>query len=266
MALTLTWDRTAEPPRAQYDVQQGWTIPRTALISGVTATGAAFLTQTINDAVTAGLLPALGAPHLNITNAYCSGYEPEATGNPTVISVRVNYKQYPIGNDVTGVQSGDVPVLRFSATLGQVSTNKDSHGQLLVVGYTDPTGKVQEPQTGTISKMVPSLTIEVSTVCRGSPANLARKFLRKVNNAGWLVSPDDPEGAWMCVGVQAESRDFGATYAVTWQFTYREETWIDEVAWTRLDGKGPPVDAVIGNGLKKFWEYDRENFNEIGLV
>lgn len=264
MALAITWDRTDEQPRARYDAQAGWTIDRTGVLTGVTEVGANLLTKTVNDAIAAGVLPNLGDGHPHIANAFCYGYEPEATGNAATLKIRVLYRQQPTIVDVGGSQQpGQTPTLRFSATLGQVQASKDVHGALIEIPFFE-NGQWQTPSRPIITKMVPTLTIEVGTVVAGSPADLGRRFVGKVNQQGWLVAPNDPARTWMCTGLQAESRDCGTTYSVVWQFSYCPTSWDTEQTYMR-DGE-VPAGVTDGNGRKKFQIYEEDNFNLIGFI
>lgn len=261
--MNLTWDHV-DSHRAQYDSQSGWVIERPCTITGVTETGAGFLTRTINDAIDAGLLPQLGTVHPDIANAYCFGYAPEPLSQ-VAIRVRVMYRQVSV-SDIGGGDL-DTPIFRVGASLSSVDANKDKNGDQIRITWTDSATGTSYDQGKIVSLLVPQLVVEVQRTEFGSPMTRVRPFMRSVNQAGWLVAPDDPEGTWKYMGCQSESRDFGVTYSVRHEFHYRESGWDPEIiVMDKNEGSPVPGATLANGGAKKIAMYTPMDYNWFGFA
>jgi hypothetical protein len=237
----------------------GWELTRTAVVTGVTGTGHAKILNA------AAELPDINAAHPSLSTCYLREIIPESVGSDTVkfrliYSVPTPPRFQP-----------QLDTIEVGGTLSQVQTNKDREGNIISVSYTYPSDyKLDENLAGKtvqtsslVGKLAPEHTITYSNLLFYNPQGLSENFVGTVNNGPWILAPSAAAGTWLCTGIVGRSNDGGLSYATTYTFQYRADTWKAVVVFIDPNTGVPPDDLVVDTGIKNCEMYPITNFNLI---
>lgn len=249
-------------PTARFTLD-GWTVERTAIVTGVTGTGHTRLLNAMN---TTGI-PVLGTQHPSGADCYLREAVPTADDSDTV-RVRLIY-----ADPANMSYRQQLDTIEVGGTLSQVPTIYDRLGVAMYTTYTYPADyeynddmkSVEVSQGGTAAKLVPEHTIIKTRLEYANPSPLAIDFVGTVNMAGWNLAPSALEGTWMCMGIKGRSNDGEVSYIVTYSFQYRVDTWATTIKFIDPHTSKEPPDLVVDTGIKTYELYDIMDFNLLGL-
>lgn len=141
--------------------------------------------------------------------------------DPLTFRVTVRYSRDPysavtINSTVVTSQSNREPG-NGPGTLGEMYKPLESKSD-----------KSRGKYTPTVSKMVPSLTAEISQKISGFPAIMSKteSYIGKVNDGTFLGGDN---GQWFCSDVSAESMDGGRTWLARFGFLYSDQVGKTEI-------------------------------------
>ena len=229
------------------ETEGGWQSTRVFDVTGLSGNAAAQLYR----AAIRNAVPQIGETH------------------PSVPGIVVTRRQAtPLGADgvrVTctyGQPSGDTPgqpaEVSLSADVIQDDTITDVNGDTIQTNYaTASISAVQRVHRVDFER--PSTTVAFRRLLSGVPKNQARDFVGKVNSREWSGFPAK---TWLCRSISS-SQDAPDRHRVTYEFTYKADTWQAEVS-TDVDGL-IPVDAEIGNGILRVDIYGGADFNALDV-
>jgi hypothetical protein len=165
--------------------------------------------------------PELGSRHPTLGDVVLTRRTPRMIGNGTV-EVSLDYDRAETQEAETPAteQSGSITV---GATLTESQTHFTHDGKEIELNYVTAAGEVLE-QGGVVPKLVPVVTISVSRNEKASPLDDARRYVGKVNTAGWKIDPHGKAREWLCTAITGASNDDGKTFDVNRSFEYKEDT------------------------------------------
>ena len=158
----------------------------------------------------------------------------------------------------------------IGASLTQVETEKDIHGNLIQVSYTYPADypyatylQSQTVTTGAkVTVMQPELTlVAVGTLQRDFPHYEAAQWIYRTNSTAWGGAS---AGRWLCADVQSELHDYSTsptTYKFRFTFQYNPHGWNPSVRFIDPNTGQPPPDLVANVGYGTIVWYQRRNFH-----
>jgi len=241
----------------------GWTLERTAVVTGVTGSGH---TKILNAMNTAGI-PALGDQHPSGADCYLREAIPTADSSD-IVRIRLVY-----ADPANMSHRQQLDTIEVGGTLSQISTNKDRFGAIMYTSYDYPAdyeygddlaGKTID-QGGLASIFTPEHTKIKSRLEYSDPSTTAEDFVGAVNTAGWNLAPSALVGTWLCTGILGRSNDGGMSFVVTYSFQYRADSWATEIIFIDPRTGKPPDDLVADTGYKSYEHYNIMNFNYLGL-
>ena len=117
-------------------------------------------------------------------------------------------------------------------------------------------------QGADVELSIPQLVLTETRKESSTPANTARAFVGKVNQFACFGGA---ARTWLCTRIEGTTNDRGASYEVTYEFQYNEQTW-DAVVVFRDPNTQRPVDSPEeGEGIKTVQVYSVANFAALGL-
>jgi len=248
----------------------GWQdIDRIATVSGLTSVGHAMLDEAV---LTAGV-PRIGDVHPTVTVAYCYELIPVAVSNDTVrITIRYEQNDFLVSG-LPGALTPQFNTVDVGATLSQVETSFDRHGNRISVSYTYPADYTEDPSkqevtettSKTVQRLFPDHQISVRKQEFVNPAAKALDYVGSVNDGPWSLAPSSVAGQWLCTGITGSSNDGRVTWTVLYTFQYRPDTWSHLVQYIDPRTGEPPSDLVENVGYKYIELYPIMNFNFLGL-
>lgn len=169
--------------------------------------------------------------------------------------------------DLTG---GATPyVYEFTTAVVSEETTYDKDGGLITVEftYTDADGAEQTDEQHPIVRVMKPMSVLRATRREPGPINPAVKtHVGSVNSATWATGD---KYTWLCTAISMISRDKGATYETTYEFTHKPDGWYGYAFYFDPRGKIPKVvadtwdqEADVGeyNGWTKVAPYAELNF------
>ena len=268
--------------------KEGWKITRVALVEGLEGTPLSDRGAAAIEAVISEVGDVLTA-HPDRPFTFIDSFSVNLVAN-FCAKVNIMYAESRGGGGGNDVEDWQIEV---GATLAQEQSNLDFEGNLMEqVAYTYPTPYYPntdkegwtDRQGGTVSKLVPGVSMTITHREYASPGDKAREWVGKVNAAGWSVDPNAPARAWLCASITGRSSDSGKTYDVTYQFQYKKGRdtpdafmlgtcpgW-DETYMYICPDTGKPPDfsddaindgAVVSEALKMVQLYAEANFNNL---
>lgn len=184
-------------------------------------------------------------PSIPVPN-YIDSFAPEIKG-PRVVSVRINYKGYPLYQ------------FEVSGSLSQVETNLDKNGAPIITGYTYPSDYKLDPtkagktykQGGLTCRPTPEPTFVTKFIVAGDGVlslmtDLAL-MLGKVNGSAYTVgSIRGAARTWQVTVAHGISKDGGSSYEAEFGIQYRAATWDPTECYINPDDGKPPPDLDPG--------------------
>lgn len=235
-----------------------------ARVTGLSDTDQEVLTTAL---ATSGV-PAAGATLSGYDNLILVERNPRLVdGDPTTVDIDLIYETY--ANDGQNLSSppAGVAIGEARVNVSQVRTNLDQTGTAITVEHrypgTDPNWPGQrKEQGGEIDVYVPQRTMRVQgrrTV--PSPWLLAGAIVGKVNNAAWAGGE---ARSWMCTGMYWELFDRGTNrYTVNFEFQHNPDTWDPTAVYIDEKTQKPPVNLVVGEGIKTIQWHGAVNFEGV---
>ena len=159
--------------------------------------------------------------------------------------------------------------MRVGSTVQGGTTQKDVQGNAITVRHVFPSDH-EDPefagrtitQGADVELSIPQLVLTETRKERATPANTARAYVGSVNQFAIFGGA---ARTWLCTRIEGTTNDAGATYEVTYEFQYAEQTW-DAVVVFRDPNTQRPVDAPEeGEGIKTVQVYRVANFAALGL-
>lgn len=249
---------------------EGWRITRIAKVLNVEGTGV----EKIYNAVHTSALPSIGDAFPPFTGAILTSIRPKRVDGTTV-ELELLYTTY----------QGTEKVYDFSSIATQQETNIDKDGNPIYLSYTYPTDYLTDPawrgRTEIISasfyKMIPESVFRV-TKSEGIIMTIVqerrKKYIGKVNEAGWELDPSAIAGSWLCSEIRAVKTGT-SFYQMTYGFRYKQPFTYNGVSYpgwaTQLiyedpnTGKPPDPSTWTADTFKISMEYEYENFNLLNL-
>lgn len=258
------------------------TLTRTALITGLTSTGAADIVAEMLEATglpTSGSTITVSGNTLYLEERRPKLIQGEQTKGEVVLVYNRRENSSASDPDAT-------PTLRGGTSLKQISTQKDRDGFQIVVGHTwaaddprrnDPEAPVDdngyEEQGGELSVMVPMSTLYGEfTYATNTPGAITKSYAGYVNSSSWQGGA---KRTWMCTEATFDLVDQTTTpktYRFAFTFENDDQTWDNDTTAVFIDprtGKVPP-DAVVGTdataggfpGIRQVKYYPERDFND----
>tara|TARA_Y100000310_G_C20662497_1_gene805545 strand:+ start:380 stop:1156 length:777 start_codon:yes stop_codon:yes gene_type:complete len=240
----------------------GYEFTRIAIVTGVTGDGAEKQYSAMN---TTGM-PEIGDVHPARAGCYLRDISTDMVSTDTV-RLRLRYTtSTATEQEYTPPSMNSIEV---GGTVSQQETNVNIDGLKMTVSHTfaadyeydDDWRSTTKPQDGTVTKLVPEISLIYSRSEAYSPADLAAWFVGKVNDGGWTYHSTAAASTWLCTGIVGRSNDNGANYTVTYSFQYRPDGWQPWVYY-QDPHTGRPVSGGTGT---QFSIYEQVNFNNLGL-
>lgn len=247
---------------------KGWEASRVAVVYGIDS----------QESAHARLLVAVTEVNINIddthptfVNSYCREIIPIAiTGE----EVRIQYIYRPNEYDDISYSLG--------ATGVQEETNQDVDGNDIILKYTWPQDYPEQERAGIeeetgalVSILQPEtrLTVHrheyydldnITPITGTILTTRATAYVGTVNQAAWTLRSLDASRTWLCTAITAESSNNGASYDVTYEFSYRIDTWDSTVVFIDPNTGKPPKD-LDSDSKKTVQMYPETNFNTLNL-
>jgi hypothetical protein len=267
---------------------QGWEFERIYFVSELASVGSDMLVEAV---ATAGV--ALGDSHPSIATAFVFEILPESI--PTAgdqVKITYVYRQFDVnyeynidagqetqvtdeywadrGDDGTGILT-KMEAIEYTFPADYIHNKKFQ-------GVTDPQG-VEANIFINKPKIIISRTERVAIAADGlsghSPGipltgniivDRNIEFANKLNLAEWNIRPSDPEGIWICNGIQGVSINGGLAWRVTYTFTRDGiNKWVFTANYLDPTTGFPEPDAEIGNGRAEYDMYLLRNFTLLEL-
>jgi len=235
----------------------GYETERIAIVTGLTGDGHTRLYNALN---TAGV-PEYGDAHPTIPSLTVQ----ERSGSPDaadIVRIRLVYRTYTTSYGAP--PEGTKPLVEVGTALVSMNTSEDVNGTVVTVSY----GTAQT-QTAVIPVDRPHTVIRLTRTEYYDPTEKSAEYTGKVNMAGWEIAPSSPARTWRCNGITGRSSDGEVTYAVTYEFEYKEDipsgNWDVIYQYTDPITGTTPGDVVEGTGRKTVQVYTMANFNNLNL-
>jgi len=198
--------------------------------------------------------------------AICTKKSVENTNDARTFLVTVEYTQGGGGTPITP-EPNEEPEITIESNLSTAETNLDVDGKYLEVVWQQPQGENDEKPPDPIPKMY------MATIQRPQPVVRFRKktnslptysTVGKLNSATFL---GEPPKKWLHVGLNAITRDRGASYEVEYAFQYDVNDWKVRVAFFKDDGSIPTKDEGYKEDqtVRDFDVYPLANFGILGI-
>lgn len=244
--------------------KSGWEgVTRIAIVHGLSGTTSAML-QTAIDKID---VPKIGDEHPSLNNLFVETLSPESIGQ-TSVKLRIDYTPEP--------QTLDEPIpgsTVVGTTLSSAPFNTDFEGNVLKVTYT-PAGGVEQSQGGIVEGLRPETTITTVRKEASSPALKSKQYVGKLNSGVFSLDLSAEPEEWMCTGIVGSSSDNGATWDVTYTFTYHDARgtlleipgWDAVVVWNDPSTGRPPGDWKDQAGsARRYQIYETIDFAGLNL-
>lgn len=259
---------TLKGAKGSHKLAPGWSITRSAFISGLNASGTATTGKLLSDAEAAlvSVVGLRGTPCPDIlVPTYLDDFAFEAVA-ATVVEATITYKGYPL------------PKISFDGALDNVETNLDRFGNTILVyyqfandypdqryrgRYIPQASMVQWSKTEAVAMVDFLITNGVSAPTNTTAyipgfasgsysatdfASIMAFYSGKVNSQTYTIGQIVGAPRTWKAKFRASSNDGGFTYDAQMTFQYRSEGWDKVVAFLAPDTGKPPNDIVAGVG------------------
>lgn len=221
--------------------------------------------QRLYNAVRAAGVPRFGDPHPSIPNLRVVQRSAAFEGGNDRVVVTLTYRvpqanEGPPSDPAGGAaQAG---IVRVGSTVQGGTTQRDVFGDPIIVRHKLQGSSEYTPQGADVELSIPQLVLTETRKESGTPANTARAFVGRVNQFACFGGA---ARTWLCTRIEGTTNDRGASYEVTYEFQYNEQTW-DATVVFRDPETGRPVDEPEeGEGIKTVQVYSVANFAALGL-
>jgi hypothetical protein len=189
-----------------------------------------------------------------------------------VSAIPISHNKAKIRIDYEWSSVSSTPKVSGETTLQEVETNLDYAGNLLAVTLTIPyPSGVAFTQGVKLKKFDPVLVLNFNRKEAGSPEDIAKEFIGKVNSAEWRGYP---VGCILCNRIEWREDAMG-DFDVSYQFLYRPEFtlnsndypgWDVVVAYTDPDTGQVDGRVTEGNGMTVKSPYAMADFADLHLA
>lgn len=247
------------------ETQDGYEVVRVVWVTELTGRA----DQRLYNAVRAAGVPRFGDPHPSIPNLRVVQRSAAFDGGNDRVVVTLTYRVPQANESPPSDPSGNTQagIVRVGSTVQGATTQRDVNGEPITVRHVFPDDHEEFPgrditQGADVELSIPQLVLTESRRENGTPADKARAFVGKVNQFACFGGA---ARTWLCTRIEGTTNDAGATYEVTYEFQYNEQTW-DAVVVFRDPNTQRPVDAPEeGEGIKTVQVYRVANFAALGL-
>ena len=222
MAMKLTID-LADGTGATY-ARHGWQIDRPAIVEDVPGDG---YKRVVNALACPGL-PSIGWPHPYMPNTYLEEITVAAISG-SAVHLRLHYAN---PSKRANVES---PTIEYNSGMTSEETSEDKDGADITVSYGGVT-------LGSIAHVAASSkAITFTRVELADPRAKWMEYDGAVNSAAFL---GEAARTWFCV-IRAASSNNGITWEVTYEFSYKFDTWDARMYWRDPSTGLPPADYEV---------------------
>ena len=222
MTMKLTID-LADGSGATY-ARHGWQIDRTAIVEDVEGDG---YKKVVNALACPGL-PFIGWPHPYLPNTYLEEITVAAISGSTV-HLRLHY------SNPSKRANAESPTIEYNSGMSSEQTSKDKDAIEMTASYG---GKSEK---GVANVAASSKAITFTRVEAADPRAKWMEYDGAVNSIPFL---GEAARTWFCV-IRAASSNNGITWEVTYEFSYKFDTWDARVYWRDPATGCPPDDYEV---------------------
>lgn len=215
------------------------------------------------NALAAGGLPQYGDAHSHVPSVYVSALSCQNVA-PDVVHITITYapRTGTSGEEPSETSAG---VLEVGTALVQTTTEVDKDGEQITLTHTFTEGEkagITDTQGGSVEVQVPQGIVRLTRREPFSPLSKSLDYAGTVNQFSWNgYAPR----TWLCLPIVGRTSDGGASYEVTYEFTYRSISWDARVAYIDPDtGQRPPA-LADGEGLKTLRVYPERDFSPLSV-
>jgi len=247
------------------ETQDGYEVVRVAWVEELSGRA----DERLYNAVRAAGVPRYGDPHPSIPHLRVVQRSAAFEGGNDRVVVTLTYRvpqanEAPPSDPTGNTQPG---IVRVGSTIQGAITQKDVYGEAIMVRHVFPDDHEEFPgrditQGADVELSIPQLVLTETRRESATPANTARAYVGKVNQFACFGGA---ARTWLCTRIEGTTNDRGASYEVTYEFQYNEQTWDAVVVFRDPNTQRPVDEPVDGEGIKTVQVYSVANFAALGL-